>query len=163
MARKGCTVILIVLLSVLVGCQGVDRGEGQLIPQGRRQALGPAKVVDITGTSEADIVEQMAVNRQAYYQGLELLVGYYMRTGNNMKLEWAQKELAALNTMPKYNYIIEAVTIPGNNKAIDSIPEADDIYYDAEEMNKEAGTLPILKNENQLRLALAKYNDVIKR
>jgi tetratricopeptide (TPR) repeat protein len=163
MARKGCTVILIVLLSVLVGCQGVDRGEGQLIPQGRRQALGPAKVVDITGTSEADIVEQMAVNRQAYYQGLELLVGYYMRTGNNMKLEWAQKELAALNTMPKYNYIIEAVTIPGNNKAIASIPEADDIYYDAEEMNKEAGTLPILKNENQLRLALAKYNDVIKR
>ncbi len=163
MARKGCTVILIVLLSVLVGCQGVNKGEGQLVPQGRRQALGPAKVISIADTSEVDLVEKMAVNRQAYRQGLELLVGYYMRTGNNMKYEWAQKELAALNTMPKYNYIIEAERLPGNYKVSASIPEADDLYYEAEEINKEAGRLPILKNENELRLALAKYIEVIKK
>lgn len=163
MARKGCTVILIVLLSVMVGCQDVDRGRGQRVPQGSRRALGPAKVVDITGTSEADLVEKMAVNRQAYYQGLELLAGYYMRTGNNLKLEWAQKELDALNTMPKYNYIIEASVAPQNLKPRESIPGADDIYFEAEKLDKEAGTLPILKNENQLRLALEKYNDVIKK
>jgi len=163
MARNGCIVILIVLLSVMVGCQNVDRGRGQLVPQGRKGALGPAKVVDITGTSEADLVEKMAVNRQAYYQGLELLAGYYMRTGNNLKLEWAQKELAALNTMPKYNYIIEASVAPQNLKPRESIPMADDIYFEAQELDKEAGALPILKNENQLRLALEKYNDVIKK
>lgn len=163
MARNVCTGVLIILLSVLVGCQDVDRGRGQLVPQGRRQALGPASVVNIADTSEADIVEQMSVNRQAYRQGLELLAGYYMRTGNNMKLEWAQKELAALNTMPKYNYIIEANVAPANLKVSASIPEADDIYYEAVELDKEAGTLPILKNENQLRLALEKYNEVIKK
>ena len=162
MARNVCTGVLIILLSVLVGCQGVDRGRGQLVPQGRRQALGPASVVNID-TSEADLVEQMAVNRQAYRQGLELLAGYYMRTGNNMKLEWAQKELAALNSMPKYNYIIEANVAPQNLKVSASIPEADDLYYEAQEIDKQAGTLPILKNENQLRLALEKYNEVIRK
>lgn len=163
MARKGCTVILIVLLSVLVGCQNADSGRGQLVPQGRRQALGPAAAVSIADTSEVDLVEKMAVNRQAYRQGLELLVSYYMRTGNNSKLEWAQKELAALDTMPKYNYIIEAEVAPANLKVSASIPAADDLYYEAEEMDKEAGRLPVLKNENQLRLALGKYIEVIKK
>lgn len=163
MARNVCTWVLIIMLGVLVGCQGVDRGRGQLVPQGRRQALGPAGVVNIAETSEADLVEQMAINRQAYRQGLELLAGYYMKTGNNMKYEWAQKELAALNTMPKYNYIIEANVAPANLKVSASIPAADDIYYEAEELDKEAGTLPILKNENQLRLALEKYNEVIRK
>ena len=163
MARKGCTVLLIVLLSVMVGCQGVDRGRGQQIPRDTRQSYGPGSVISIADTSEVDLVEKMAVNRQAYRQGLELLAGYYMRTGNNMKLEWAQKELAALNTMPKYNYIIEANVAPQNLKVSASIPEADDLYYEAEEIDKEAGTLPVLKNENQLRLALVKYNDVIRK
>jgi len=154
--------MLIVLLNALVGCQSVDRGEGQLIPRSSRQ-IGPASVVNIADTSEVDLVEKMSVNRQAYRQGLELLAGYYMRTGNNMKLEWAQKELAALDTMPKYNYIIEAIEASANLKVSASIPEADDLYYEAEEIDKEAGTLPIFKNENQLRLALEKYNEVIKK
>lgn len=163
MARNVCTAVLIIMLSVLVGCQDVDRGKGQLLPQGRRQSLGPASVVNIADTSEADLVEQMAVNRQAYRQGLELLAGYYMRTGNNMKLMWAQKELGALNSMPKYNYIIEANVAPANLKGTASIPEADDIFYNAQEIEKEAGTLPVLKNENQLRLALERYNELIRK
>jgi tetratricopeptide (TPR) repeat protein len=162
MARIVCTGMLIVLLNALVGCQNADRGKGQLLPRNTRQ-IGPASVVNIADTSEADVVEQMAVNRQAYRQGLELLAGFYTRTGNNMKLEWAKKELAALNTMPKYNYIIEANVAPPNLKVTASIPEADDLYYDAQQLDKDAGTLPILKNENQLRLALEKYNELIRR
>ena len=163
MARIVCTGVLIVLLNMLVGCQSADRGKGQLLPSNSRQSLGPSSVINIADTSEVDIVEQMAINRQAYRQGLELLAGYYTRTGNNMKLEWARKELEGLNTMPKYNYIIEANVAPANLKVSASIPDADDMYYDAEQLNKEAGTLPILKNENQLRLALEKYNELIKK
>jgi len=163
MARNVCTGVLIILLSVLVGCQSVNKGRGQRIPVDPRQSYGPGSVINFADTSEADLVEQMAINRQAYRQGLELLAGYYMRTGNNMKLEWAQKELAALNSMPKYNYIIEANVAPPDLKVSASIPGADDIYYEAVELDKQAGTLPVLKNENQLRLALAKYNDVIKK
>lgn len=163
MARIVCTGVLIVLLNMLVGCQNVDRGKGQLMPSNTRQTLGPASVINIADTSEVDIVEQMAVNRYAYRQGLELLTGYYTRTGNNMKLEWAKKELAGLNTMPKYYYIIDAERAPQNLKVRDLIPDADDIYLDAQQIDKNAGTLPILKNENQLRLALGKYRDVIRK
>jgi tetratricopeptide (TPR) repeat protein len=161
MARIVCTGVLIVLLSVLVGCQGVDTGRGQRIPYSVRQSYGPGKVLN-ADASEADIVEQMAVNRQAYRQGLGLLAEYYKKSGNNMKLRWAEKELAALNSMPKYNYIIEAVIARPDQKPTASIPEADDIYYDALELEKKAGPLPILKNENTLRLALGKYNQLIR-
>jgi tetratricopeptide (TPR) repeat protein len=161
MARIVCTGILIVLLNMLVGCQSVDRGRGQQIPRDTRQ-IGPASVVNIADTSEADIVEKMAVNRQAYRQGLELLASFYTRTGNNMKLEWAKKELNALNTMAKYNYIIEANVAPANLKVSASIPDADNLYYDALDIDNKAGKLPVLKNQNQLRLALEKYNEVIR-
>ncbi len=162
MARRVCMGIVIVLLSVLVGCQDAGSGRGQIVARGNRQSLGPATAFDITDMSEVDLVEKMAVNRQAYRQGLELLAGYYMRTGNNMKLEWAQKELAALDTMPKYKYIIEAEGAPQNLKVSASIPEADDLYYEAEGIDKEAGRLPVLKNKNQLRVALAKYDELIR-
>ncbi|MHC4631582.1 MAG: hypothetical protein ACYS9C_09960 [Planctomycetota bacterium] len=108
MAKIVCTAVVIVLLNVLVGCHGVDSGRGQLMPARTWTSLGSAPVVNIAEASETDIIEQAAVSRQTYRQSLELLVGYYIRTGNNMKLRWAEKELAALNAIPQYNYIIEA-------------------------------------------------------
>ena len=157
MARTILTVMLAVLLNVLVGCVGVDSGRGQLVPARTRTSLVRTKA------GETDIVEQVAVNRQAYRQALELLVEHYIKTGNNMKLQWAKKELAALNAMPQYNYIVEASLAGPSLKASTSIPEADDLYYDARELEKKAGPLPILKNENLLRLALNKYNQLIRK
>jgi tetratricopeptide (TPR) repeat protein len=148
-------------LNVLVGCQSANTGRAQQVPRDVR-TIGPTAVIDISQMSEADIIEQMTVNRQAYRKGLELLVGYYTKAGNNMKLQWAKKELAALNSMTKYNYIIGAREAPANLKVSASIPEADDIYFDGLELDKKAGPLPVLKNENLLRLALEKYNRVIK-
>ena len=164
MARKVCTTVVIVLLSVFVGCQSPDSGRGQLVPHDAR-TIGPATVVNIGTMSETDIVEQMTTNRQAYLKGLELLVGYYTKAGNNLKLQWAEKELAALKTMPKYNYIIDAIIAPANLKVSASIPEADYLYSDGLELEKKAGPLgpiPHLKNSNLLRLALGKYNQVIR-
>jgi len=160
MARIACTAVLIVVLSVSVGCRGVDEGRGQRLPQSPTQRYGPAAVVNVADKSEVDLVEEMEVSRQAYRQGLALLVTYYTRTGNNMKLQWAQKELNAFNTMPKYQYIVGP---EGRNlKPIASIPAADDLFLEAEALEKQAGPLPLLKDENSLRLALQKYNEVIK-
>jgi tetratricopeptide (TPR) repeat protein len=160
MARIACTAALIVLLSVSVGCQNVDRGRGQLVPQSSTQRYGPAAVLNVADKSEADLVEQMAVSRQAYRQGLQLLVTYYTRAGNNMKLQWAKKELGALDTMEKYFYIVLPGDV-GNLKPVASIPAADDLYYEGEEFEKKAGPLPLLKDENSLRLALQRYNQLI--
>ncbi len=157
MARKVCTLaLLIVLLGVFVGCG--DTGRGRLVAPDTRP---PTRIIP-PGADETDIVEDMTVNRQGYKHGLEQLVAYYSKTGNNMKLRLAQKELGALTTMPRYNYIQAMDVGQANLKATDPIPEADNIYYNALEIDKNAGTLPILKNENQLRLALEKYNEVIR-
>ena len=71
MARIVLTAVLIVLLNVLVGCNGVDSGRGQLMPVRTRALLGAAPVVKVTKMGETDIIEHMAVNRQANRQGLE--------------------------------------------------------------------------------------------
>ena len=162
MARIILTILIVVLLNVLVGCQGVEGSKSQLVPRSEMSG-GAAAVVRIAKAGEADIVEQVSDNRQAYQQGLELLVKYYTRTGNNMKLEWARKELAALDTMPKYKYIIEASVAPANLKASTLIPDADALYRDALQLEKKAGLLGFIKNENLLRLALDKYNQLIRK
>ncbi len=162
MARIVLTAVVIVLLNVLVGCQGVDSGRGQLMPARTRTSLGSAGVVNIAKAGETDFVEQIAVNRQAYRQGLELLIRYYTRTGNNMKFNWAKEELAALDSIPQYKYIVEAEAAGANLRASTSIPEADDLYEDALQLEKEAGVLLIAKNNDLLRLALDKYDRLIR-
>lgn len=163
MARIVLTAVVIVLLNVLVGCQSVDSGRGQLMPARTRTSIGAAGVVTVVDAGETDFVEQIAVNRQAYRQGLQLLVGYYTRIGNNMKLNWAKDELSALDSIPQYKYIIDAEAAGANLRASTSIPEADEVYQDALELQKQAGALLVIKDDDLLRLATDKYNRLIKR
>lgn len=162
MARIVLTAVVIVLLNVLVGCQGIDSGRGQLMPSRTMTSVGSAGAVNIAKAGETDFVEQIVVNRQAYRQGLELLVKYYTKTGNNMKFKWAKKELAALDSIPQYKYIVVAETAGSNLRASISIPEADDLYMDALDLEKDAGVLIFTKNDDLLRLALNKYDRLIK-
>jgi hypothetical protein len=159
MAKTSLTVVLIVLLNVLVGCTRVDSGRSQLSPT----YPGTAPVVSMADAGETDLIEQVALNRQAYRQGLELLIKYYTRAGDSMKLDWAKKELTALDSVPQYNYIVEAIVAGQNLKANTSIPESDKLYEEALQIENSAGALPVLKDESMLRLALNKYNDLIKK
>jgi len=159
MARIVLTAVLIVLLNVLAGCETIDSGRSQLVPA----QTGSAPIIKVATGSEADIIEQVAVNRQAYQEGLELLIKHYARTGNNMKWTWAKKELAALDAMPQYKYIIEAEVAGPVLKASTSIPEADMLYDDALRLEKKAKRLIVIRDENLLRLALNKYNQLIRK
>ena len=159
MARTILTGTLLVLLSVLIGCQTTDSGRGQLMPSGTRT---PVTAVGAADADEVDIIEQVTVTRQAYRQSLETLMGYYTATGNYMKLNWVKSEMAALDAMPKYKYIPDAEVAGPELKASALIPEADRLYWEGEQLEKKAGPLPFGKDENSLRLALAKYNQVIR-
>jgi tetratricopeptide (TPR) repeat protein len=156
MARTILTATLIVLLNVMVGCNGIDSGGSHLAPA----HVGPAPVISITDTSESDLIEQMALNRQAYRQGLELLVKFYTKVGNNMKLQWAQKELTGLDSVPQYTYHI--VADDTSLKAEASVSEADALYEEALQIEKKAATL-IFKDKQMLRLALNKYLQLIEK
>ncbi len=162
MARIVLTAVVIVLLNVMVGCQGVDSGKGQLMPARTRTSIGAPGVVSVVDAGETDFVEQIAINRQAYRQGLQLLVGYYTRIGNNMKLNWAKDELTALDAIPQYKYIIEAEAAGASLRASNSVPAADEVYQDALDLQKEAGALLLVKDEELLRLAVDKYNRLIR-
>ena len=163
MAKIILTTVLIVLSNVLVGCHGVDSGQSQLVPHQAKQSPAYSTVAKVPKGSQVDIVEQMAINRQAYRQGLESLIAYYHRTGNNMQLAWAEDELKRLNNMPQYNYIIEAGVAGPNLKAKASIPLADYMYEDAVRLEKRAKRLVVYIDEDLLRVALGQYNQLIRK
>ncbi len=156
MARIVLSAVIIVLLSVSLGCQQADIGRGRIIPDRGTTATA------LSQEGETDIVEQLSINRRAYQQKLELLIRYYTKTGNNMKLNWAKAELTALDSVPKYKYIIEAEILDANLRASTSIPEADDLYRDAMRLEDEAQVLLIGKNDDKLRQALDKYDRLIR-
>lgn len=162
MARIILTISLAAIMNVLVGCYSPDSGRSQLVPKGLKE-LEKAAVSVPAGADEADIVEEIAIDRQAYKEGLQTLIEYYNSTGNNMKLQWAEDELARLKQVPKYNYVIEASVAGRDLEATASIAEADYWYDLARRLEKEAGKIPVYTDENKLRLALAKYNNLIKK
>lgn len=158
MARTILIISTIVFIGVLAGCSPVDTGRGQIVaPQHKGKTI-----VNVSATTETDIIEQVAVNRQAYRRGLEDLAEYYRKTGNNMKLDWARKELGALDAIPQYNYIIEAGVAGPELKASVSIQEADELYSQAVAIEEKAGMLVVIKDNDLLRKALEKYNLLIR-
>jgi tetratricopeptide (TPR) repeat protein len=163
MAKKVCTLILIVLLNVLVGCQNPNSGYSRRLPPRTRPSIGTGQTINLTDAGEIDLVEKVAASRQAYKQGLELLVKYYTKTGDNQKLGWANKELNALNVIPQYDYIVPVVQ-PKDYRATTSIPDADLLYEDALIQKNQAEKFGLLLVDKDLyRMALKKFEDVIKR
>lgn len=159
MARLVLITLISVMVCVLVGCRGVDTGRAQIVPP--QSATISAPVVDISKTPEADLADQVSVSRQTYRRGLEQLIQHYTKTGNNMKLTWAKEELKALDSMPKYNYVVEASMAGPNLKANKSIAEADYLYNDAVRLEQQAGQFMVYKDDDLLRIALDKYNQLI--
>ena len=163
MANKVCTLILIVLLSILVGCQNPNSGSSRRLPPRTMSSIGTGQAINLTEAGEIDLVEKVAASRQAYKQGLELLVKYYSKTGDNQKLSWADKELKALNVIPQYDYIVPVVQ-PKDYKATTSIPDADLLFEDALLLKKRAEIVgQAILNKDEYRLALKKFEDIIKR
>ena len=80
-----------------------------------------------------------------------------------MKLGWAEDELKKLNKMPQYNYIIEASVAGPNLKARSSITIADYMYDEAFRLEKRAKRLILIIDEDLLRVALDKYNQLIRK
>jgi len=158
MAKTILTAVLILLLNVLVSCNGIDSSGTKLMIVRTK----PIPVVEVAEAGETDIVEQVTNNRQAYRQSLELLVGHYTRMGNNMKLRWAKRELAGLDGVVQYNYIVEAGLAGPNLRASTQIFAADVLYAEALKLEEKAKGLLVIFDEGLLRRALDKYNQLIR-
>ncbi len=163
MTRTVTTIAIISLLVMTVGCPPSDRGLGQRLPQRTIYASPSTDTKAISSTDEIDLVEQVSTFRRDYRQSLTLLVQHYNVVGDNKKLRWAKEELRALDRMPQYRYIIDAEVLPASLVAGTRIPAADELYLDAVETQRQAEPLGVLKDDEQMRVALEKYSQLIKR
>ncbi|HUV41336.1 MAG TPA: hypothetical protein VMW23_06095 [Sedimentisphaerales bacterium] len=159
MRRIILTATLIAMLHLFVGC-AVDSGRSQLVVTSQADAAAVAKLAN---AGESDIVEHLSINRQAYRQALEALISHYTAAGNDMKLAWAKSELAALDSIQQYNYILQASLAGPDLRADTPIAEANELYNQAFQLEKRAKALIIINDDNLLRRALVKYNQLIKR
>jgi len=156
MTRIVLIVSSVVLITALTGCGDVEKYANMRTPMTPSAQSGPAL------TSERDILEQLAINRQSYIESLQSLVNYYTTSGNEMKLKWAKKELANVMASPQYSYVVEAQVAGADLRAIASIPQADQLYEDAVATEKRAYIGPVVVDDRMLRLAMEKYNQVIR-
>jgi len=166
MTRIVTTAAAICLLTIAAGCQS-NTGRSAQLPQRGNPSLNPAEpapLPDPSSSDQIDLVEQLTTNRQAYRRSLQSLIQHYDAMGDNEKATWAKDELTALDRIPMYRYIIEA-DMPATLKATARIPAADELYNEAARLERSAGPLsaPILKDEEVLRAALAKYAEVIRK
>ncbi|MHC4570415.1 MAG: hypothetical protein ACYTE3_32280 [Planctomycetota bacterium] len=154
MARIVYATALITIVTTLAGCPG---GGAYVEPN----PVMPTNIYIPPGADETDLVEEMAISRDAYEKGLQQLVAYYSRSGNNMKLDMAEKELRSFTTMLKYKYLLGPVA---GGQATTPFAEADRLFYDAQALEKQgrpSGTR-LITDKNKLRLALQKYDQLMR-
>ncbi len=162
MTRMLLSALLIISAVILVGCHDANTGRGQLLADSVRRTTDRREVIETAKDKETDIIEQMSMHRREYRQHLQALIKHYRKAGDYMKRQWAEKELAALDAIPQYSYIIEAQLAGPDLRATEEIPEADDLYYQALVIEEGAKKLLLLKNKEKLRIALDKYNKLIR-
>ncbi len=158
MARNLLLISLLCSAFVLVGCF-----EQNTQKRFMAEPAGPVKVDKMFGSASTEValVENLAASRADYKSNLEILKSYYKQTGNDTKLQWAKKELAAVNTAPKYRYILEAEVAGPNLKAQKAIEQADALYNKAMADYRKAKALVIIVDDRQMVKALNKFNQLI--
>lgn len=115
-----------------------------------------------SAATEVALAEEVLAKRLAYRNELEKLKSFYEQTGNQLKLEWVQREFKTIDSAPRYKYIIEAEVAGDKLTAKDSIPRATALYNEGVKLYNRAYLFPVFTNTRKLRLALNKFNELIK-
>jgi tetratricopeptide (TPR) repeat protein len=153
--------VLAVSLILWAGCR-LDSGPLTTPPPPSHPEGVPGGTMDLNTTAEVDLVEKLELHRQDYAQALEMLVDYYVRTGNKRQLDQARAEMEAFKAMPRYNYIGDIVPGP-QLKASVVIPEADALFLQAQKLQNEGNALVVLKDRNYMRKAMDLYSQLIRK
>jgi len=123
--------------------------------------LPPIRIVD---RSEVDLVEEMMLHRAMYARYLRALVTYYSENGYEEKANWARRELNDLKYVKPYRYITDAEVPAATLRPSDSVSEADRLYEEGLALMKKGGHgVPALYNQQTMKLALAKFKELVDR
>ena len=125
-----------------------------------------------SAATEVALAEEVMAKRMAYRKELEKIQSFYEQVGNQLKLEWVQKELKWLNAAPRYSYLLQAEVAGDTLVATVEIPRATILYNEGVELYDKAYLSPVLfgppksvlfgASKKKLRLALNKFNQLIR-
>ncbi len=160
MARKLIISAGMICMVFIIGCEEPikDSSHYMVDPQ---QAAIVMSMGGVPDAAEADLVENLAANRNGYRQSLVRLHEYYHSTGNVNNRRWAEHEMKALDRVPHYRYLMPGQIAPSTLVAVNPIAQANALFKEAERLYREAGGLLIFTDEDKLRGALSRYNRII--
>jgi tetratricopeptide (TPR) repeat protein len=118
--------------------------------------------IDLQSLSEADMIEQLMEIRATYKSILDEMIRNYNACGDTKKAGWASTELADLNHIRSYPYLVVVDIQDTDLTPRDSIVEADRIYEEARKLHEGAKFLPFINNKRHLKEAMDKYIQIIK-
>jgi len=140
-----------------------DKPEPQEVPNPLEYPPG-IEIPDIPldNVGEVDLVENMALHRDAYTRFLTALTKFYSEQGFPEKAACAQTELNGLRQVKTYKYILEAEVPRADLKPLESIAEADRLYEQGLKILRKGGRgFPCFYNQTTMRQALVKFKALI--
>lgn len=156
------------LLSPLAGCKtdavaGPERTSAEAPTSDIEDPAGvDLPPITIADRTEVDLVEEMIFHRAMYARLLRALATYYTEHGDDIKATWARSELSDLRRVKPYRYIRDAEVPVATLRPTDSIAEADRLYDEAHQLMRKGGHgVPALYNQETMKLALAKFKQLI--
>lgn len=161
------TFSILCLLVSLTGCNTDRMWEKSRDDQGPVTRLDNPEGVDIpdiqiADTQEVDLVEQVLYHRAVYKKSLGALRDYYQRRGYNNKRQWAEFELADVERIKPFKYIVDAEIPASSLRPTSAIAEADDMYARGLDLMKQGGHgVPVFYREDIMRQALATFIELI--
>ncbi|MCC7292135.1 MAG: hypothetical protein IT449_08765 [Phycisphaerales bacterium] len=160
----GCAV----LLALASGCQTDALFRSGRSPKADRvivaQTLAPRQVDEdfLHNAKEADLAEEVVTHRDAYVSSLRSLRDAYAAGGNTARRDQAAAELAGLEKVQQFHYMLDAEVPPVDLKPTLSIPEADRLYASAVKLMKQGGSgIPGLYRQEKMLEALNAFKSVI--
>jgi tetratricopeptide (TPR) repeat protein len=121
--------------------------------------------------TEIALAESVSEKRLEYRSELEKIKSYYEQSGNQLKIEWVNRELKFISDAPRYTYIIQAEVAGSDLRAKDIIPKANAIYDKAVSRMDSACILPLpgtpiltgktLISRRRMQIALNWFNQII--
>ena len=120
--------------------------------------------IKIAANQEVDLVEEVLTYRAMYHRTLRRLHDYYRSRGCEQKRRWAATELAAVERIQPFKYLLAAEIPAEDLKPTDSIAEADALYEKALALMKEGGHgIPALYRQETMLQALNTFVELISR
>jgi tetratricopeptide (TPR) repeat protein len=116
--------VFVSFAAVLAGCNE----ERFMVPKPAPQVF---EQMTPSAAEEVALAEEVTAKRLAYRKELEKIKSYYEQSGNQLKIEWVNRELASIDAAPRYSYILQAEVAGDKLVAKDSIPKADILYKEA--------------------------------